>query len=50
MREAVPAVMETIDLGTVLAALADPLRRRVVMQLLQRFPELLQAISDAERG
>jgi DNA-binding transcriptional ArsR family regulator len=94
--------METIDLGTVLAALADPLRRRVVMQLLQRsagehacssfelpvakstrthhwrvlrqaglirqrdagngsyvrlrtelderFPGLLQAISDAERG
>jgi DNA-binding transcriptional ArsR family regulator len=28
--------MATIDLGTVLAALADPLRRRVVMQLLQR--------------
>jgi DNA-binding transcriptional ArsR family regulator len=28
--------MEAIDLGTVLAALADPLRRRVVMQLLER--------------
>lgn len=41
---AVPPI-EAVDLGTVLAALADPLRRRVVTELLER-PDIEHACSS----